>query len=430
MSSRIPSTLREWWFGAVPENWRAIPLKHLCNRYSLYGANIPAEMYESDGVRFLRTTDIGEDGTLGADGVFVPREPVAESILAEGDFLISRSGTVGRAFVYRETDGPCSYAGYLVRYVLNEKRSARWLFYVTKSAPFAVWLGASAIEATIGNVNGEKYANLVLPVPPFEFQRAISDFLDRETARLDALVAAKQRLLDLLAEKRKAIIATAVTRGLDPKVKLRDSGVPWLGEIPAHWGVVQSRRLFRVRNELARPPDRQLTASQKYGILPQSEFVELEGRRVVELEKGVESLRHVEPNDFVISLRSFQGGLEWSKVSGSVTFHYVVLVPIKWVHPPFFAHLFKSLPFIEALRSTATLIRDGQDLRFSHFTLVDLPVVPLEEQRLIAAYLDRETAKLDVARAATERTIALLKERRCALIAAAVTGQLPEEALN
>jgi type I restriction enzyme S subunit len=279
-------------------------------------------------------------------------------------------------------------------------------------------------------VNGEKYANLVLPVPPFEFQRAISDFLDRETARLDALVAAKQRLLDLLAEKRKAIIATAVTRGLDPKVKLRDSGVPWLGEIPAHWGVVQSRRLFRVRNELARPPDRQLTASQKYGILPQSEFVELEGRRVVELEKGVESLRHVEPNDFVISLRSFQGGLEWSKVSGSVTFHYVVLVPIKWVHPPFFAHLFKSLPFIEALRSTATLIRDGQDLRFSHFTLVDLPVVPLEEQRLIAAYLDRETAKLDVARAATERTIALLKERRCALIAAAVTGQLPEEALN
>ena len=430
MSSRIPSTLREWWFGAVPENWRAIPLKHLCNRYSLYGANIPAEMYESDGVRFLRTTDIGEDGTLGAEGVFVPREPVAESILAEGDFLISRSGTVGRAFVYRETDGPCSYAGYLVRYVLNEKRSARWLFYVTKSAPFAVWLGASAIEATIGNVNGEKYANLVLPVPPFEFQRAISDFLDRETARLDALVAAKQRLLDLLAEKRKAIIATAVTRGLDPKVKLRDSGVPWLGEIPAHWGVVQSRRLFRVRNELARPPDRQLTASQKYGILPQSEFVELEGRRVVELEKGVESLRHVEPNDFVISLRSFQGGLEWSKVSGSVTFHYVVLVPIKWVHPPFFAHLFKSLPFIEALRSTATLIRDGQDLRFSHFTLVDLPVVPLEEQRLIAAYLDRETAKLDVARAATERTIALLKERRCALIAAAVTGQLPEEALN
>ena len=430
MSSRIPSTLREWWFGAVPENWRAIPLKHLCNRYSLYGANIPAEMYESDGVRFLRTTDIGEDGTLGADGVFVPREPVAESILAEGDFLISRSGTVGRALVYRETDGPCSYAGYLVRYVLNEKRSARWLFYVTKSAPFAVWLGASAIEATIGNVNGEKYANLVLPVPPFEFQRAISDFLDRETARLDALVAAKQRLLDLLAEKRKAIIATAVTRGLDPKVKLRDSGVPWLGEIPAHWGVVQSRRLFRVRNELARPPDRQLTASQKYGILPQSEFVELEGRRVVELEKGVESLRHVEPNDFVISLRSFQGGLEWSKVSGSVTFHYVVLVPIKWVHPPFFAHLFKSLPFIEALRSTATLIRDGQDLRFSHFTLVDLPVVPLEEQRLIAAYLDRETAKLDVARAATERTIALLKERRCALIAAAVTGQLPEEALN
>lgn len=314
--------------------------------------------------------------------------------------------------------------GFAVVRPLDGLLRAGFCKYALREPRFLAEVERRSVGVSYPAINSSDLAAIPVPTPPDDVQLRIEKFLDHETARIDALIAAKQRVLDLLAEKRKAIIATAVTRGLDRRVKLRDSGVPWLGEIPAHWGVVQSRRLFRVRNEPARPSDRQLTASQKYGMLPQSEFVELEGRRVVELEKGVDSLRHVEPDDFVISLRSFQGGLEWSKLSGSVTFHYVVLVPIKWVHPPYFAHLFKSLPFIEALRSTATLIRDGQDLRFSHFTLVDLPIVPLEEQRLIAAHLDRETAKLDAVRAATERSIGLLKERRSALIAAAVTGQL------
>ena len=111
--------------------------------------------------------------------------------------------------------------------------------------------------------------------------------------------------------------------------------------------------------------------------------------------KGSDTLRHVEPNDFIISLRSFQGGLEWSKVHGSITWHYVVLVPVKHVHPPFFAHLFKSTDYIQALQATTNLIRDGQDLRYSHFVQVDLPVVPISEQNRIAEFLDQETAKID-----------------------------------
>ncbi|MBL0937883.1 MAG: restriction endonuclease subunit S [Gemmatimonadaceae bacterium] len=342
-----------------------------------------------------------------------------ESCASPPGIVTGRYGTIGEFHLVSTPYWPLNTALYSTDLHGNDAEYLRYLLDFL--APlFQVHAGKSAVPG----VDRNDIHTLPVALPGWDQQRRIAAFLGGETRRIDGLLAAKRCVLDLLAEKRKAIIATAVTRGLDPKVKLRDSGVPWLGEIPAHWGVVQSRRLFRVRNEPARPSDRQLTASQKYGMLPQSDFVELEGRRVVELEKGVDSLRHVEPNDFVISLRSFQGGLEWSKISGSVTFHYVVLVPIKWVHPPFFAHLFKSLPFIEALRSTATLIRDGQDLRFSHFTLVDLPIVPIDEQRKIAAHVDRETAKLDAVRAATERTIALLKERRSALIAAAVTGQL------
>src|SRR5205085_912693 len=145
----------------------------------------------------------------------------------------------------------------------------------------------------------------------------------------------------------------------------------------------QSRRMFVVRSEPALPSDRMLTASQKYGVLFQADFVELEGRRVVEVIMGTESLKHVEPDDFIISMRSFQGGIEWCKVRGSTSFHYVMLKPVKGVHPPFFAHLFKSVTYIQALRTTTDLIRDGQELRYSNFVQVDLPLVPLDEQSQI-----------------------------------------------
>jgi type I restriction enzyme S subunit len=204
----------------------------------------------------------------------------------------------------------------------------------------------------------------------------------------------------------------------------KDSGVHWLGQIPAHWGVSQSRRMFKVRSEPALPTDRMLTASQKYGVLYQTDFVEREGRRVVEVLLGKESLKHVEPDDFIISMRSFQGGIEWCKLVGSTSFHYVMLTPVKLVHPPFFAHLLKSMRYIEALRTTTDLIRDGQELRFSNFAQVDLPVVPQVEQQAIAEFLDRETAKIGALVAEQEQLITLLKEKRQAVISHAVTKGL------
>ena len=210
--------------------------------------------------------------------------------------------------------------------------------------------------------------------------------------------------------------------------KYKYSGVEWLGRIPSHWDVIQSRRLFCVRNEKALESDRQVTASQQYGILYQDDFVAREGRKVVETIMGAHTLRRVKPNDFVISLRSFQGGIEWSGIEGAITFHYVVLTPIKYVYEPFFAHLFKSMAFIHALRSTTNLIRDGQDLRFSHFIQVDLPIVSLPEQTAIATFLDAETSKIDALIAEQRRLIELLKEKRQAVISHAVTKGLNPDA--
>ncbi len=171
-----------------------------------------------------------------------------------------------------------------------------------------------------------------------------------------------------------------------------------------------------------------LTASQKYGMIPQSEFVEKEGRRVVEVIHGKDNLIHVEPDDFVISMRSFQGGLEWCRFTGSTSFHYVPVTPIKHVVPSYFAYLLKSEPYISALRSTTNLIRDGQEIRYSNFVQVALPIVPEEEQISIASFLSYETAKIDALIAEQQRLIGLLQEKRQAVISHAVTKGLNPDA--
>lgn len=200
-----------------------------------------------------------------------------------------------------------------------------------------------------------------------------------------------------------------------------DSGVMWLNAIPSHWAVVQSRRYFKNRNEKALASDKQLTASQKHGILYQADFMELEGQKVTQVILGADILKHVEPNDFVISMRSFQGGIEWSGYSGSISSAYVMLVPGDSICCPFYSYLFKSKPYIQALQTTTNLVRDGQALRFSNFAQVQLPLLPLDEQRTIAAFLDRETSKIDALIAEQEKLNTLLAEKRQAMISHAVT---------
>ena len=203
-----------------------------------------------------------------------------------------------------------------------------------------------------------------------------------------------------------------------------DSGVEWLGRVPEHWGIGQSRRLFALRNERAREDDKQLTASQEHGVIYQEDFIRLEGRRVVEVIKGTDILKHVEPNDFVISMRSFQGGIEWCNLRGCISSAYVMLVPCERIHGPFFAYVLKSRSYIQALQTTSNLVRDGQALRYENFTKVDLPLVPMDEQTAIAEFLDRETGKIDELVAEQRRLMELLKEKRQAVISHAVTRGL------
>ena len=425
MTTASPVSSREWSFGSIPTEWCTLPLKYLCSRSSLYGANLEASVYENDGIRFLRTTDIRDDGTLNEGGVSVPADMVADYILSEGDFLISRSGTVGRAYVYRPEDGPCAYAGYLVRYALRDPDSSRWLFYITKSPGFQQWLRAAAIEATIGNVNGEKYANLLVPVPPLAQQRAIADYLDRETARLDALVAAKERGLGLLAEKRRALITRAVTHGLNPHVPFLDSGIPWLGKIPEKWKTRRIAWLFRERDERGESDLPLLEVSINAGVAVR-EFSE---DRIENTAADFNTYKIARQGDVVFNkMRMWQGAVGVAPQDGLVSPDYVVAAPTGALLPQYAGLLFRIDRFsAECARRSHGIVWDRLRLYWEGFRDIELPLPPTDAQQKIADHVVEATAKFDALVCATERTIALLRERRAALIGAAVTGQIDVE---
>lgn len=265
---------------------------------------------------------------------------------------------------------------------------------------------------------------LPIVIPPHDEQQTIVTYLDNELSEIDAFIADQEELISLLSERRAATITHAVTTGLNPEELMKNSGVEWLGELPSHWVVQSGRRFFQVRNEKARPEDTQLSATQDFGVIEQRRYIELTGNRVVTVQKGFDILKHVEAGDFVISMRSFQGGLEHSEVSGKISSAYVMLTCTRPIIEKYFRYLFKSMGYISALRSTSNLVRDGQAMRFSNFAMVPIPVPPLVEQQEIANYLDREIAEIDAAIADAREAIALSKERRAAVISAAVTGKI------
>lgn len=419
------------WLGKIPEHWDLKRLRSTLTscQNGVWGDEpdgahdvICVRVADFDRVRFR--VDLG-DHTLRSveSGVLAARG------LHSGDLLLEKSGggenqPVGAVVLYDHT-APAVCSNFVARVTVAEGQDARFLTYL-HAALYALRVNTRHIKQSTGiqNLDSASYLSESTGLPPGPEQRTISAFLDRETARIDALVTKKNRLIELLREQRTALITRAVAKGLDPTGSMMDSGVEWLGEIPARWRVTRSKNLFKLRNVRALPEDEQLTASQQYGVIPQSEFMAREGRRVVQVITGAEILKHVEAHDFVISMRSFQGGIEWSPYAGSISSAYVVLAPSEEVWHPFFVHLFKSKRYIQALQSTSDLVRDGQALRFENFVQVPLPVVPELEQRAIAAFLDRETARIDALVSKVHEAIDRLKELRTALISAAVTGKI------
>lgn len=200
----------------------------------------------------------------------------------------------------------------------------------------------------------------------------------------------------------------------------KDSGVQWLGEIPSHWSLRKMKYVFNERSEKNHPNEQPLCATQSKGVIPQSLY---EGRVVV-VNKGFDGLKFVREGDFVISLRSFQGGIEYAYYQGIISAAYTILQPKEPQMAVYFKYLFKCHDFIQLLQTCVTGIREGQNINYPLLSKKSLPLPTLTEQQAIVSYLDIKCSKLDMLVENKEKEILLLSEMKQRVIADAVTRGL------
>jgi type I restriction enzyme S subunit len=433
----VTSHLR--WARHVPRGWSVKPLRAVSDYVVSNVDKVPVDGEQV--IRLCNYSDVYNNEFITQKLDFMVSTATEDEIRRFGllveDVIITKDSEswndIGVPALVVETadDLVCGYHLALLR-PRESSLSGRFLLRCLQAKLLRLQLELAANGVTRFGLPKSDIGSMRLPVPPLATQVAIADYLDRETARLDGLVAAKQRVLDLLADKRKAIIATAVTRGLDPKVKLRDSGVPWLGEIPVHWEFWKVGHLAKVGN--GSTPERDNADYWSDGSFPwlnssvvNQDEVTTSDQFVTETALRECHLPRLQPGTVLVAITGqgkTRGQAVVLSIGATINQHMAFVRPDpKLIESWFLRWLFyRAYEYLRSISDDAGGTKGA--LTCEDVASLRIPVPPLVEQRAIVEHIARETGKLDVVRAATERTIVLLKDRRAALIAAAVTGQL------
>jgi type I restriction enzyme S subunit len=420
------------WLGQVPEHWRVVPLKHLAE-FINGDAFKPTEWAES-GVPIIRIQNLNGS----EDFNYYNGEVEQRYLVHDGDLLFGWSGNRGTSF------GPflwsrsevCALNQHIFRVVPNSTEK-RLLFWTLKAVTAHVEDQAHGIIGMVHVTKGDLGA-INVPVPPLPEQTQIAAFLDRETAKIDVLVAEQRRLMALLKEKRQAVISHAVTRGLNPDAPMKPSGIEWLGEVPRHWAVTRIKRL---------------TTSFEQGWSPQCEGYPV----MTELEWGVLKVgcvnggtfrpdenktlpQELEPipslgisaGDLLISranTRELVGSAAVAQRDYSNLLLCDKLYRLRFqrnVCSPVFIALYLCTGMVRGQIELSATGASSSMVNIAQSTILELDIAlpDFYEQQAITAFLESEAARFDTLTAEAERAIDLLQERRTALISAAVTGQI------
>lgn len=417
------------WISDLPTTWKAKPLRAIAD-YTVSNVDKVPEEHEVP-VRLCNYTDVYNNEFITLDLNFMSATATDEEIEKFGlqidDVVITKDSEswndIGIPALVKETaqDLVCGYHLAVLR-ARQDTLDGAFLFRCLQAKPIRVQLELAANGVTRFGIPKSDIGSMRIPVPPFVHQRAIADYLDLETARLDALVVAKENVLVLLAEKRRTLITHAVTRGLNPSTPLRDSDIPWLGKIPVHWETERTKWLFRERDERSDTGDEEmLTVSHLTGVTPRSE----KDVNMFEAETN-EGYKICRTGDLVINtLWAWMGAMGVAPMDGIVSPAYHVYQPGPRLDPSFVDAIVRIPVFAQEVTRYSTGVWSSRLRLYPEgFFEVFFPVPPIQEQLAIVNHIASEAAKLDAMRSATERTITLLKERRAALIAAAVIGTI------
>ncbi|MFH1026819.1 MAG: restriction endonuclease subunit S [Pseudomonadota bacterium] len=387
----------------------------------------------------LQYVDIGNVDSAGviheiASYRFENAPSRARRKVQQGDVIISTVRTYLQAIAPIENppDNLIVSTGFAVVRPRGDTLGTRFCKFALREPSFLSEVVRSSVGVSYPAINASELGNILVYVPPLIQQNAVADFLDRETAKIDTLIVAKERLLGILAEKRRALITHAVTRGLNPDAPLCDSGFSWLGQIPADWNVIKLKHIAAISYGFGDELDKSLTSGVPLISLPNVSIdgaLDLTDLGWADLTESEKSTLLLKRGDLLFNWRNGSSQhlakTAYFDADGEYT-HVGFLLRIRFDLNKFEALFYQA--FLNALRVTGFFLysRAMVNNTFNQTELANLPVVvpPIAEQRTIVSYIKKETAKMDALREAAEKTIGLLKERRAALIAAAVTGQI------
>lgn len=411
------------WIGQVPEHWKVARVKRLASLRNERRNDVSTDTIYIG----LEDVEAGSGQYKPTNGSSRQSEDSTVGIFSEGDVLYGKLRPYLRKAIISEMAGCCSTEFLVLR---AEKTEPRWLqeWLLTPDVTHQIELGCEG--AKMPRADWEHIGSIEVVYPDQPEQAQILTILDRETARIDALVEKKTRFIELLKEKRQALITHAVTQGLDPNVKMKDSGVEWIGQVPEHWKIAQIKRISALN------PRKSTLSEEKDSLctfLPMEKLrnnaVTLDETRPIHEVYGGYSyfcdgdilIAKVTPcfeNGNIAVANGLVNGIGF----GSTEIN-VLRVNGKGHNRFLYYRLqeeqFRTIAKSE-MRGTGGLKRVPTDL-FESFT-IGLP--DTDEQATIAATLDSETARIDALIGKAEQSITILKERRSAFITAAVTGQI------
>ena len=403
------------WLPEIPAHWDLAQLRKYLSLVSVKGKGDKQllSVTREKGVIVRNVDDLEENHN------FVPEDLSGYKYVQPGQFVINKMKSWQGSYGVSEYEGIVSPAYYVCNLSFPNKtffsKAIRSRAYVDF---FAQW--SKGIR--VGQWDLEPIALKSIPFfqPPIEEQEKIVAFLDKQITLIESCKCQRERELQTLNELKQAEIASAVTRGLNPNAPMKDSGQIQFGEIPAHWDSVKMKYCFTQRSEKGFPNEPVLCATQSKGVIPQS----LYENRVVVVNKGFEGLKLVKVGDFVISLRSFQGGIEYAYYQGIISAAYTILTPKDERNSQYFKYLFKSHPFIQLLQTCVTGIREGQNINYAVLGNNFIPIPPIEEQNAIVEYIEAKMNSIDKMIDALKAEIDRLTEYKQRLISDVVTGQL------
>lgn len=426
------------WLGAMPEHWKVRRFKWIIERNDggVWGEDPDGEA----DTLVLRSTEQTVDGRWKIDDPARRKLTSIEkqsSLLETGDLLVTKSSGsslhIGKTTLVDEQIASlsCCYSNFMQRIRLTDALRPKLAWYVMNNELARLQFDLLSNSTTgLANLNGTMIAEILVPIASQEEQLCIEFFLDRETAKIDALIAEQETLLALLAERRQATISHAVTRGLDPDVPMQDSGIAWLGEVPAHWEVQRVKNVAQL--ESGHTPSKQVpeywencdinwVSLNDSKQLAANDYIGETAVKISELGLSNSSARLLPAGAVVFTRDAAIGLAAITAVPMAVSQHLIAWCPSERISSLFLLRVFNAMkPHLDAYTFGATIKTIGMD---DVRELVS-PVPPLEEQALIVSHIESETTRLDKLASSARLARELLKERRSALIAAAVTGKI------